>query len=79
MPKEIGDFEFTLNRVELASSTWNKTQKLFEEMLKREREKNDNPKHDSIMTSYNRGKIALLKELIELNKELREKKDEEEE
>ena len=76
------EYEFRLTRHELSGSTWLKTQKLFDSMLQREREKNDSLSLTPEKTLAIRGKIALIKELQGLDAEQREsfkKKDDDDE
>ncbi len=76
------EFEFKLTRHEVTGSTWLKIQKLFASMLQREREKNDSPTLAPEKTQAIRGKIALLKELLLLDEEMRaslKSKDEDDE
>jgi len=77
--KKDEDFEFKLNKIELASSAWNKTQKWAMTVLQRERERNDNIKNTEENTLIIRGRISLAKELIALDAEMREVKEEVEE
>jgi hypothetical protein len=82
MESSTKEFEFKLTRHEISGSTWLKTQQLFTSMLQREREKNDSNALTEEKTAAIRGKIALLKELLGLDAELREsfkKKDEDDE
>lgn len=60
------DYKFTLSEQERSSHLWIKMQAHFEYILARERARNDHLlKEDT--TAMIRGKIALAKELIDLN------------
>lgn len=69
--------QFELTAQERHSSLWIKIQKHYEDLLQRERVRNDSPKQTEEGTQFIRGKIALLKELQKLGNKQEEQPEEE--
>ena len=58
---------FRLDSADLASPTWRKLVKHWEERLQQCRERNDSGDHDAAATAKIRGQIMELKENLKLN------------